>query len=196
MVSFIEKSHLLPGPDNLCPVESSVSRAERNEKAQNIFFLETSGDSCLTARQACSIESAARSNPYATISVHMENSGPTKIANVKNEQTSQRRNCAITTRLFEEWKHNVKLVREDLLQHLSNTPLWRLHQKNQLNQSVHPLTHRSDAVRVAMLWKYGGLYLDLDCLVFRPLYCLKNTVGLVDFLPDCNNNPHFNVNVP
>ncbi|KAK4027619.1 hypothetical protein OUZ56_016667 [Daphnia magna] len=188
VVSFIGSSRLLPGADNLCPIESSATRWKRNEKAQNIFFLETSGERCLTARQACSIESTARSNPYAMISVHMENSGPTRQANVRNEQSSQRRNCAITNRLFEEWENNVKLVREDLLQHLRDTPLWRLQQQGRLNQSVHPLTHRSDAVRVAMLWKYGGVYLDLDCLVFRPLYCLKNTVGLVDFLPDWVEN--------
>lgn len=191
VVSFIGSSRLLPGADNLCPIESSATRWKRNEKAQNIFFLETSGERCLTARQACSIESTARSNPYAMISVHMENSGPTRQANVRNEQSSQRRNCAITNRLFEEWENNVKLVREDLLQHLRDTPLWRLQQQGRLNQSVHPLTHRSDAVRVAMLWKYGGVYLDLDCLVFRPLYCLKNTVGLVDFLPDCNYNNYY-----
>lgn len=147
--------------------------------------METSGESCLTARQACSVESAARSNPNAIISVHMENSGLQKQNQIKAQLAGQTRNCALTNKLFNEW-NNVKLVREDLIQHLRNTTLWRLHEKSLLSRSIHPLTHRSDAVRVAMLWKYGGLYLDLDCLVFRPLYCLQNTVGLVDFLPDCN----------
>jgi lactosylceramide 4-alpha-galactosyltransferase len=172
--------------EDLCPIKSpSMSRMRKPHKAQNIFFLETSGESCLTARQACSVESAARSNPYAMISVHMENSGYQKQTKIKAELAGQKRNCAISNRLFKEW-NNVKLVREDLLQHLRNTTLWRLYEKAQLSQSIHPLTHRSDAVRVAMLWKFGGLYLDLDCLVFRPLYCLQNTVGLVDFLPNCN----------
>jgi lactosylceramide 4-alpha-galactosyltransferase len=182
-------SSLVPGTDNLCPTKSDSasrhSRVRKTHKVQNIFFLETSGFSCLTARQACSVESAARSNPYAIISVHMENSGSQKQKEMKDELAGQRRSCAITNRLFKEW-NNVKLIREDLLQHLRNTTLWRLYEKSLLSQSIHPLTHRSDAVRVAMLWKFGGIYLDLDCLVFRPLYCLQNTVGLVDFLPNCN----------
>lgn len=74
------------------------------------------------------------------------------------------------------------------MEHLRDTPLWRLHDKGMLDKSEHPLTHRSDAVRVALLWKRGGLYLDLDCLVFRPLYCLTNTVGLIDFLPNWVEN--------
>lgn len=102
--------------------------------------------------------------------------------------SGQQRNCAITQRLFHDWESNVKVVRQDLMEHLRNTSLWRLYQNGLLNQSSHPLMHRSDAVRVAMLWKYGGLYLDLDCLVFRPLYCLENTVGLVDFLPNWVEN--------
>ena len=100
----------------------------------------------------------------------------------------QQRNCAVTNKLFHDWRSNVRLVREDLLEHLKNTSLYRLHQKGLLNQSSHPLVHRSDAVRVAMLWKYGGIYLDLDCLVFRPIHCLRNTVGLIDFLPNWVEN--------
>ena len=185
-----EWSRLVPGAPNLCPIESSVPRAQRQEHAkQNIFFLETSGEPCLTARQACSVESAARANPDAVISVHMESN---KVRNegkeIKTgEMAGQQRNCAITSKLSRE--QNVQFVHEDLLhQHLKNTTLWRLYQKGLLNQSTHPLTHRSDAVRVAILWKRGGLYLDLDCLVFRPLYCLRNTVGLIDFLPNWVEN--------
>lgn len=97
----------------------------------------------------------------------------------------QRRSCSITSHVKQ--MGNVRIVGEDLLEHLKDTPLWRL-VKEKLPKSSHPLTHRSDAVRVALLMKRGGLYLDLDCLVFRPLRCLNNTVGLIDFLPNWVEN--------
>jgi len=41
-------------------------------------------------------------------------------------------------------------------------------------------THYSELVRLAALYKYGGLYLDSDILVLRPLSSLNNTVGVED----------------
>lgn len=80
------------------------------------------------------------------------------------------------------------MIRQDLLQLLSDTPLWRLVERNSLKKSSHQLIHRSDAVRVAALWKHGGFYLDLDCIVLRPLDCLENTVGAIDFIPNWVEN--------
>lgn len=67
--------------------------------------------------------------------------------------------------------------------HLNGTPLHKLalrlkesHSNSSINQF--PLHQRSDLVRVALMWKQGGLYLDLDVVVLRPLYCLQNTLGL------------------
>jgi lactosylceramide 4-alpha-galactosyltransferase len=37
----------------------------------------------------------------------------------------------------------------------------------------------SDVVRIAMLHKSGGIYLDLDVVVLRSLGCLRNTAGEV-----------------
>ncbi|KAJ4975719.1 hypothetical protein NE237_000825 [Protea cynaroides] len=39
-------------------------------------------------------------------------------------------------------------------------------------------THYSELVRLAALYKYGGLYLDSDILVLKPLSSLNNSVGL------------------
>ncbi len=42
-----------------------------------------------------------------------------------------------------------------------------------------PQVHLSDAVRVALLWKYGGTYLDLDTVTIRPfLHLYDNFIGL------------------
>ncbi|KAG0475703.1 hypothetical protein HPP92_015389 [Vanilla planifolia] len=40
--------------------------------------------------------------------------------------------------------------------------------------------HYSELVRLAVLYKYGGLYLDSDLIVLKPLDSLKNAVGIED----------------
>ncbi|GMH31024.1 hypothetical protein Nepgr_032867 [Nepenthes gracilis] len=41
-------------------------------------------------------------------------------------------------------------------------------------------THSSELVRLAALYKYGGVYLDSDIIVLNPLSSLNNSVGLED----------------
>ncbi|XP_076927043.1 uncharacterized protein At4g19900-like [Bidens hawaiensis] len=41
-------------------------------------------------------------------------------------------------------------------------------------------THYSELIRLAVLYKYGGIYLDSDVIVMKPLYSLTNMVGLED----------------
>jgi lactosylceramide 4-alpha-galactosyltransferase len=38
----------------------------------------------------------------------------------------------------------------------------------------------SDVLRIATVYKNGGIYLDLDCLVIKSLSSLKNAVGFED----------------
>ena len=147
----------------------------RSEK--NLFFVETTGYECLTTRQACTVESAARTNPHLPITVYMQKTLLTDHNFDWNSGRPKRpRSCRITDSLrqFE----NVKFVKEELAEYTRDTPLWVLHENFHYNDSYYPVHHRSDAVRVAILWKYGGIYLDLDCMVFRPLHCLENTVGV------------------
>ncbi|KAG7959297.1 hypothetical protein I3843_10G062700 [Carya illinoinensis] len=41
-------------------------------------------------------------------------------------------------------------------------------------------THYSELVRLAALYKYGGIYLDSDIIVLKPLSMLNNSVGMED----------------
>ena len=157
---------------------------ERLNKSLNIFFIETSGRFCLSARQACGIESAARSNPKATITLYMEKNPIV----INNDQQKRKVDCVITNLLLRQFE-NVRIVREDLLGYLEGTPFWEFYRTGPFNQSTTPLVHRSDVIRVALLWKKGGVYLDLDCIVMRPLDELNNTVGTVrDFIPNWVEN--------
>lgn len=49
-------------------------------------------------------------------------------------------------------------------------------------------THYSELVRLASLYKYGGIYLDSDIIVLKPLLALNNSVGLEDQLAGSSLN--------
>ncbi|KAL5758392.1 hypothetical protein ACOSP7_021003 [Xanthoceras sorbifolium] len=49
-------------------------------------------------------------------------------------------------------------------------------------------THYSELVRLAALYKYGGIYIDSDIIVLKPLSSLNNTVGLEDPLAGSSLN--------
>jgi lactosylceramide 4-alpha-galactosyltransferase len=67
----------------------------------NIFFIETSGRSCLTGRQACGIESAARANPKAIITLYMEKNLIINLPKIDNAQKIKVE-CEITDAFFKQ----------------------------------------------------------------------------------------------
>ena len=59
------------------------------------------------------------------------------------------------------------------------TPLDRWAQRiTEWKQSSNYFSHVTDAMRIALLWKYGGVYLDTDAIVIRNLQGVRNAVGL------------------
>lgn len=49
-------------------------------------------------------------------------------------------------------------------------------------------THYSELIRLAALYKYGGVYLDSDILVLKPLSSLNNSVGLEEQVAESSLN--------
>ncbi|MQM08858.1 hypothetical protein Taro_041724 [Colocasia esculenta] len=45
-------------------------------------------------------------------------------------------------------------------------------------KTQHYPIHYSELIRLAALYKYGGIYLDSDVIILKPLYSLKNSVGI------------------
>ncbi|XP_021729633.1 uncharacterized protein At4g19900-like [Chenopodium quinoa] len=44
-------------------------------------------------------------------------------------------------------------------------------------------THYSELIRLAALYKYGGIYLDCDIVVLKPIYGFRNSVGMEELVP-------------
>ena len=150
----------------------------------NIFFVETNINSLLlTTKQLCAIESAAFHNPSANVYI-------LTIRAVADKQY---------LRLFQIYKNIIwmKLVPNELF---LDTPLMKWWQTGHLAQSKFMTAHLSDAVRLALLWKYGGFYSDLDTITIKSFQTLIGVNGagfLNGKMPSLANGfLHFNARHP
>ncbi len=79
-----------------------------------------------------------------------------------------------TSRSFAVVHH--KLEPEKLFE---DTPLARWAQNiDEWKKSSNYFSHVTDAMRLAVLWKYGGVYLDTDAIVIRNVASIRNALGV------------------
>ncbi|XP_018313109.1 uncharacterized protein [Mycetomoellerius zeteki] len=154
------------------PDFDSETNTDKPTSGRNIFFHETScfGDEGLTlnARQACAIESAARMNPSMTVYLLFIS---------KSEFSNSTRK--IVRHLLNY--SNVKIRHIDPQRYVKETPLDVWYNSGILKKSHWPVSHMSDILRYLTLWKYGGIYLDLDVIVTSSLENLTNFAGAEDW---------------
>ncbi|TRY75690.1 hypothetical protein TCAL_04785 [Tigriopus californicus] len=137
----------------------------------DIIFLEVTIKPTLSPRQACSVESAAVAHPNASICLAMSMVDYSNIAVLKptKEQFQNLENVFVIPLNYDS------IFRWTPLEHW-----WR--EEFQFTTSIWRTIHLSDVTRLAFLWKYGGLYLDLDVIVLQPLLDLSsNFIGIQHF---------------
>jgi len=164
-------TYLLTIAYNVITTRVEVTTSTRhNPKApvRAIYVLETSGArSSLNVRQACSVESTARTNQDLRINVMF--TSPTINSNSPPMRCLQ----AYPNIVFHH------LDARDLF---LSSPLRNWYLKDPL-QTVVDTDYRtaliSDALRLVLLHKHGGIYLDLDNLVLRSLSDFRNTLGSI-----------------
>ncbi|CAF0827672.1 unnamed protein product [Brachionus calyciflorus] len=125
----------------------------------NIFFVETNlQHEYFTSKQVCAIESAAFHNPNSKIFVYSIK------ADFQNKN------------LLKSFKNIfvIKFIPEEIF---SNTPLWDWWLSGKVFNSTFMIAHLSDAARLALLWKYGGFYSDLDTITIKNYDPLVNYSG-------------------
>ncbi|CAH0564859.1 unnamed protein product [Brassicogethes aeneus] len=134
-------------------------------KGSSIFFHETScnsffnGKLFITPRQACAVESAALLNPRRM--VYLLFASPAVLKNEGSE--SDRMLEAILT------YPNVRIHHLNYEKYTKGTPLEDLYRSGEIETSYYAQSHASDVLRYLTLWKYGGIYLDLDVIVIKSL---------------------------
>ncbi|XP_065352418.1 lactosylceramide 4-alpha-galactosyltransferase-like [Cloeon dipterum] len=136
-------------------------------RRQVVFFVETSNSGKVLERHVCSLEAAASLNPNVTVLL------------VMTQQTSQirRENNTALVRLLDEYP-NIRLACVESKQLLKNTVLEEIWTTKFLH-SVAPVQHLSDLVRLALLWHFGGVYMDLDVLTVRNLSLVLREANLL-----------------
>ena len=111
------------------------------------------------------------------------NMKPQKHYNVK--KPGKIRSCYVTEVLKQF--PNVHIIREDLVDYIRYSKFWTLFERGTFNESAWSYVHFSDALRLVLLEKYGGFYLDSDIVTFRPLHCLRNAASYINEAPHIEN---------
>ncbi|XP_030384136.1 lactosylceramide 4-alpha-galactosyltransferase [Scaptodrosophila lebanonensis] len=139
---------------------------------KSIFFHETSchqlelekgkwqmGKLKLTPRQACAIESAALHNPNFQVFVLF--ASPTYLV-WKNHSVMPLIDAILSYK-------NVNIRRVNLWSYAAGTPIDEWVKDGQLFRSSYVISHISDFLRYLTLYRFGGLYLDMDVVVLRSM---------------------------
>ena len=128
-------------------------RIPSSEAGGEMFFLETSGRSWLTPREACALESAAR---FSGLRVNII-------------LTSSFLDLYDNSTCFLYMFSNISFFTIKLRDAFQDTPLDRFYQREEYRRSEHKTTHLSDALRYALVYKQGGFYSDLDTVTIRSI---------------------------
>ncbi|NWS52560.1 A4GAT galactosyltransferase, partial [Chunga burmeisteri] len=135
----------------------------------DVFFVETSDRTNPSYLFMCSVESAARTHPETRVVVLMK-----ALAN-------------INASLPNHWGFsllscfpNVEMRPLDLPELFSGTPLAKWYSQAQHRWEPYFLAVLSDACRITIMWKIGGIYLDTDFIVLKNLKNLTNALGIQD----------------
>ncbi|XP_044272299.1 lactosylceramide 4-alpha-galactosyltransferase-like [Tribolium madens] len=151
---YHNKSHTLPDISDTRPA-----------KGRSIFFHETScnsfhnGKITITARQACAVESAARLNPNFEVHLLFASPGIFRFEGTQSDRFLQN---LLTY-------PNVRIHHVDYERYTKDTPVEDLYKRGEIELSGYAQSHASDVLRYITLWKFGGIYLDLDVIVTKPL---------------------------
>lgn len=144
-------------------------------KDKSIFFHETSCISkeqnkiSITLRQGCAVEAAARLNPNFTVYLIYTSPGTIKVEDTKNYY------------IFKQLMtyENIRIKHLNFKSYLKGSPVEELYRNLQIEASLYPIYHSSDVLRFLTLWKYGGIYVDLDVMMIKSVEKLKlNFAGL------------------
>ncbi|CAN0027035.1 unnamed protein product [Bubo scandiacus] len=137
----------------------------------DVFFVETSErtnpSDLFVDLFVCSVESAARTHPGTRVLVLMKG--------LANGNASLPNHWGFS---LLSYFPNVEFQPLDLRELFSGTPLAKWYLQAQQRQEPYFLPVLSDACRIAIMWKFGGIYLDTDFIVLKNLKNLTNALGM------------------
>lgn len=127
---------------------------------RSIVFIETSERVEPPPLVTCAVESAAKIYPDQPIIFFMK-----KLSNA----TQLSPNASYPAFSLLSAIDNVFFVPLDMKKLFEDTPLFSWYTKVNSSKEKHWLHVSSDASRLAIIWKYGGIYMDTDVISIRPI---------------------------
>eukprot|EP00096_Caligus_rogercresseyi_P001095 TRINITY_DN1170_c0_g1_i2.p1 TRINITY_DN1170_c0_g1~~TRINITY_DN1170_c0_g1_i2.p1 ORF type:complete len:234 (+),score=34.56 TRINITY_DN1170_c0_g1_i2:4-705(+) len=145
---------------NIEPLIEITSEEHEWANRSKLFFIETSGRDHLLHKQACSIESALRNNPDLPIFVLL--TSPTLNPEANNA----------TRQLLSRGGGERILFRHvDVGKLILGTPfeghLEVIHER--IQRSHNKFAHWCDVIRLAVIYRLGGTYSDIDVIFLKPI---------------------------
>ena len=137
-----------------------------NLPTREIFFTHTSKEQVLTRVGSCAVSSAAKVNPDWQVTVFSNG-----LTNPK-QKLGTRQQWAGSFALFPSWSgHNPpRVVRFEYERIFRDTPFENWYkQKRVWSKRGFTTQNLSNALRLALLYKFGGAYFDLDIISVKPL---------------------------
>ncbi|XP_069755471.1 alpha-1,4-N-acetylglucosaminyltransferase-like [Narcine bancroftii] len=136
---------------------SNVSTPAMNSR---IMFVETTDNMEPTPLAVCAVESAAHQNPDKQIYYFMKG-----FSGILSQYPHlEYRGIHLLTSM-----KNVVILPLNATELFKSTPLKSWYLKINPEKEKYWIHVLSDACRLALLWKYGGIYLDTDIISLRPL---------------------------
>ena len=129
---------------------------EIHADSRRIFFHETSGRGNLNFKQCCAVESVAKHNPGRSVQLLISGDR----LDVANGPWMD---------ILKDHYSNVEIISVDNDKYFSGSPFELWYEKGEWRQSRFRIAHLSDYIRLVSLYRHGGLYMDLDYVVLKPL---------------------------
>lgn len=115
-------------------------------------------------RQACAIEAAAHHNPDRDVFVLF--ASPVGFAINQSDAFERTKSISVDIKLLSTIP-NVHLRNVNISTLALNTPMLELEQSGRVYRSPNVAIHLADVVRLLVLYKFGGVYLDTDMIARR-----------------------------
>ncbi|KAL7630852.1 UNVERIFIED_CONTAM: hypothetical protein RMT77_018861 [Armadillidium vulgare] len=143
---------------------SNLPSEENFNNTNTIFFIEGFFNDYIRGRYLCSIESAAKIHPNSVVNVMMTSRFLKLTPPIKS--------------LLKAYK-NVRFLHLNATKlYLEEPSLRNFYNKKRWVESQWPRMYFCNPLRFLLLWKYGGIYLDLDVMPIKNLVSgVKNFVG-------------------
>ncbi|XP_077149136.1 alpha-1,4-N-acetylglucosaminyltransferase-like [Ranitomeya variabilis] len=131
------------------------------QQRKNILFMETTDRMDEPSLVLCSVESAARMYPDRPVVFFMKRLGD--IVTEDDEKKAQKHYPSLS------FYKNIYIFPLKLKELFADTPFQEWFKKIDPKKEIYWTNNKSNAGRLAMMWKYGGIYMDTDVISIQPI---------------------------